>query len=260
MPQFLLLLLVGLGAGVFSGMFGIGGGVIIVPILIVFLAFPPVTATATSLAALLLPVGIFAVIAYHRKKQVDFKAAALVAVGLITTNIIGAEVALALPEATFKQIYGLFLLYNAWRFIEPLIWLGRVEAKPKTEDGKEAHWAALVGVGLIAGVLSGMFGIGGGVVIVPMLSGILGVGHKKAVATSLAAQLLPFSLPAVLRYYQEGMLDINAAIPVALGLAVGALAGARIALNLPSATVKRMYGFFLLAVGAWFIIQPLIGL
>jgi uncharacterized membrane protein YfcA len=259
MGDALLLLVLGLAAGVFSGMFGIGGGVIIVPVLIVFLSFAPVTATATSLAALLLPVGIFAVLEYHRKKQVDFRSALLVAAGLITTNLLGAELALALPEVTFKQIYGLFLLYNAWRFIEPLRLLKMAAPAPPASGGREAPWWALLGVGLIAGVLSGMFGIGGGVVIVPMLSGILGVDHKKAVATSLAAQLIPFGLPGVLRYYQEGVLDLWVALPLALGLAVGAIGGARIALNLPSATVKRLYGVFLAAVGVWFIVGPLLG-
>jgi len=260
MPFDPLLILLGLGAGVMSGLFGIGGGVIMVPILIVFFAFAPVPATATSLAALLLPVGILGVLEYYRKGMVNVRAAAYVALGLITTTVIGAFFALNLPADTFQQIYGVFLLYNAWRFIEPLIWLKMAEPKPKPQGKDSVSGWILFGVGLFAGVLAGMFGIGGGVVIVPLLSGVLGLNHKKAVATSLAAQLLPFGLPGVLLYYSQGVLNFWNAVPLAAGLLFGALVGARTALKLPDKLIKRLYGIFLLVVGVWFIIEPFLNL
>lgn len=254
------LIVLGLAAGVMSGLFGIGGGVIIVPILIVFFAFAPVDATATSLTAQLLPVGILAVMAYYRKGLVDVRAASYVAIGLITTTLLGAFVALSLPADLFQQIYGLFLLYNAWRFIQPLIWLKLAEAKPKPEGKESVSRWILLAVGLFAGVLAGMFGIGGGVVIVPLLSGVLGLNHKKAVATSLAAQLLPFGLPGVILYYSQGVFELWNTVPLALGLVFGSLVGARTALKIPDQAIKRLYGLFLLVVGVWFIIKPLVNL
>jgi uncharacterized membrane protein YfcA len=83
---------------------------------------------------------------------------------------------------------------------------------------------------------------------------LLHFDQKQAVGTSLAALLFPVSLGAVISYYQEGLLDPGVALFVALGLIVGAFAGAKIALGLPSVTVKRLYGIFLLFVGLRFIL------
>lgn len=266
--QTILLLLTGLGAGVFSGMFGIGGGVVIVPILILLFAFTPVQAVSTSLAALLLPVGIFAVISYYRAKLLNIRTALLVSVGLLITTIVGAEIALNLPADTLKQLYGVFLLYMGWRFAEPRkVWRNyqarqaNTASKPAentTAENVSTPWYALFALGLVAGVFSGMFGIGGGAIIVPALVGFLNYDQKLAVGTSLGALMLPVGLPGVVRYYQAGILDIGIAIPVAIGLAIGGLAGAQLALRLSSNTVKRLYGVFLLFAGTWFIVQPFV--
>lgn len=264
--QWLLLIMVGFAAGIFSGLFGIGGGVIIVPALTIFAAFGTVEAISTSLAALLLPVGIFAVIAYYRAKLLDVKSSALIAIGLLITSYIGAIITLGLPVQTLKQIYGLFLLVMAWRFIEPrklyAEWqrsrnpLPADAPKAKAEEDPElppVPWYVVFGVGLIAGLASGMFGIGGGAVIVPALVGILKYDQKLAVGTSLGALLLPVGLPGVLAYANEGVLDFPVAALVAVGLLIGAIFGAQIALNLPSKTVKRLYGVFLVFVALRFI-------
>lgn len=264
----ILLLITGAGAGVFAGMFGIGGGVVIVPVLMLLLNFSPVQAVSTSLAALMLPVGLFAVISYHRANLLSIKGAVLMALGLLITSLLGAEIALALPASTLKQLYGFFLLYMGWRFAEPrmawadwqLIRSGGSVAAPGTaeeEIQRTSGWV-LFGIGLVAGVFSGMFGIGGGAIIVPALVGFLNFDQKVAVGTSLAALMLPVGLPGVLRYYEAGQLDIGVAIPVSLGLAAGSVIGARIAIGLPSKRVRRLYGLFLLFTGLWFLVQPYI--
>ncbi len=265
--QWLALLIVGLVAGVAAGLFGIGGGVIIVPALTILLGFELKKATGTSLAALLMPVSIFAAIAYYRAGKLKISTAAWVALGILITSGIGANIAIGLSTAVLRQVYGIFLLYVSWRFIEPRKWQAEMQkrmlekekppATPVTEaDPPETTvaWYILFIVGLVAGILSGMFGIGGGVVIVPALVGLLRMDQKRAVGTSLAALLLPVSLPGVIAYYNSGDLDITVAALVAVGLIVGAIFGARIALRLPSATVKRLYGIFLLFVAARFIL------
>jgi uncharacterized protein len=262
--QWLALLIVGLVAGVAAGLFGIGGGVIIVPALTIVLGFELKMATGTSLAALLMPVGIFAVVAYYRAGKLKISAAFWVALGIVISSYIGAEIALGLDTKILKQLYGIFLLYVAWRFIEPRKWQAEIRQRnqqtqtpsPNLTDPPEAtvSWYILLMVGLVAGILSGMFGIGGGVVIVPALVGLLKMDQKRAVGTSLAALLLPVSLPGVISYYNSGLLDIAVAFLVAVGLLVGAIGGAQIALALPSGTVKRLYGIFLLFVAARFIL------
>ncbi len=253
------LLLVGLGAGVLSGMFGIGGGVVIVPALTILLGFELKAATGTSLAALLMPVGIFAVLAYHRAGLLRLSTAVPVAFGLIFGAIVGANIALGLPTQTLQQLYGVFLLWIGWRFAEPRKFYAAYragtlrQAAPPPPDTIDASFWVLLLVGLGAGVLSGMFGIGGGVVIVPALVALLKFDQKLAVGTSLAALLLPVSAGAVVAYYQAGMLDFGVALLVAIGLIVGAFGGAKLAISLPSSTVKRLYGVFLLIIGLRFL-------
>lgn len=257
------LLIVGIIAGILSGMFGIGGGVVIVPALIIFLGFTTTQATSTSLAALLMPVAIFAVLQYYRQKLIDLRAAALIATGLLITSWVGADIAIKLPAQTLRQIYGVFLLYMSWRFIEPrqlyMTWdaqhrgTSAAPSSPTAQRTPNTSPLVPLGIGLVAGVASGMFGIGGGAVIVPALVGFFNYDQKLAVGTSLGALLLPVGLPGVLRYGAEGLLDVPVAILVAIGLVIGAFFGARIALGLPSKTVKQLYGIFLIFVGIRFI-------
>lgn len=276
MPEhWVIILAIGLLAGVLSGLFGIGGGVIIVPALILFVGFTTVEAISTSLAALLLPVGSFAVVVYYRAKLLDLRSAALIAFGLITTSYFGAEITLSLNADTLKQVYGIFLLYVSWRFVEPIAVYNTYQSKrvmpestvevtkedettvvaPDFAEPPAVPWYVILAVGLVAGIASGMFGIGGGAVIVPALVAILKYDQKLASGTSLGALLLPVGLPGVLSYSSKGVLDYGAAALVAVGLLVGALFGARIALGLPSRTVKQMYGVFLIFVAVRFILK-----
>ena len=263
MPEFpLALLILGVAAGILSGMFGIGGGIVIVPILTTFFGFEFLTATGTSLSVLLLPVSLFAVIAYYRAGRLKIPVAAWVGVGLVFGSWIGANIAFALPTKILQFIYGIFLIYCAWRFFEPRKWLAarRAETPPAADSSAtemDAHPLLLVLVGVAAGVASGLFGIGGGLVIVPILVTLLHFEQKLAVGTSLGALLLPVSLPAVITYYNEDRIQLATAVLIALGLIFGAFAGARIALGLPSTTVKRLYAIFLLIVAIRFITQAI---
>ncbi len=259
MPELWLpLVLVGLVAGVAAGMFGIGGGVIIVPALSVVLGLALKAAIGTSLAALLMPVSIFAVLTYYRAGKFKIASAAWIAVGLVGGAIAGARIALALDTTVLEVLYGLFLLYMAWRFIEPIKWWGEWRGtrpvQPDPEVLANPHWAHLLILGLIAGVLAGMFGIGGGVIIVSALVQFLHFDQKQAVGTSLAALLPPVNLGAVISYYNEGLLNIAAAACVAAGLVLGSVAGARIALGMSSAAIRRMYGFLLVFVGLRYLL------
>ena len=251
------LVLVGAAAGVFAGLFGIGGGIIIVPALILLAGFPLVKATGTSLAAILLPVGILGVAAYYKARIIDLRASAYIAAGLLTSVVIGAWLANTLPVDLMRRFFALFCLYVSWNFIDPVRRVQRlrgcpVPAKPEPEEYPRPSPYALISIGLLAGVMAGMFGIGGGNIIVPMLTLALHYPAKRAIATSLGAILFPFGLPGVLYYYNAGTLDLSAAAWIALGLFLGTVFGARITISLPSRTVKLLYGIFLLFVAARF--------
>ena len=256
--QTLFLLIIGLAAGVLSGLFGIGGGVLIVPGLILIAGFSLVQATGTSLAAILLPVGLLGVLVFHKARIIDLRASLLIATGLMSTVAVGAWLANALPGDLMKRLYGAFLLYVSWRFIKPVDIIrglrGRVPvSRPEPEEIPRPSAVVLLGVGLAAGVLSGLFGIGGGNIIVPVLTAFLGYPAKRAIATSLGALLPPIGLPGVILYHHAGSLDLLTAVPVAAGLFLGTVVGARFNIQLPGKTIKLLYGLFLLFVALRFI-------
>lgn len=263
--ELIALLFTGAVAGVMSGMFGIGGGAIIVPALMLLLDYSQVKANGTSLAALLLPVAIFACIQYYRQGKLIPRVAFIVAIGLAAGAYFGANIALDLDPTTLKRAFGAFLLYMAWRYAMPrqwwLEWRGE---KPEAPVEKEKipnlytpqMTVFLLLTGFVAGILSGMFGIGGGIIIISVLTGLLGFDQKLANGTSLGALLLPVGLPAVYEYYQQGQLNLAASIPLAAMLALFSILGARFALGLPAAKVKRYYGIFLLFIGFRFLFLP----
>ncbi|MEO8090568.1 MAG: sulfite exporter TauE/SafE family protein [Gemmatimonadales bacterium] len=108
-------------------------------------------------------------------------------------------------------------------------------------------------IGLAAGVLSGLFGVGGGILIVPALIFFAKFPTKLALGTSLGALLLPVGLLGVLTYYKSGHFEIRASLFIALGLFFGAWGGARLAQVVPAATLQRMFALFiaLMAVRLW---------
>lgn len=115
----LIFIAIGLAAGVLSGLFGIGGGVVIVPALIFFAKLPPIAATGTSLAALLLPVGLLGAMEYYRKGNLNITAALWVALGLFIGVWFGAKLAHQLSPLQLRRGFSVFLLIVAGK-----LWYG----------------------------------------------------------------------------------------------------------------------------------------
>lgn len=104
-------------------------------------------------------------------------------------------------------------------------------------------------IGLTGGVLSGLFGIGGGIVIVPALILLIGMQAKQAAGTSLAALLLPVGILGAIEYHRAGYVDVRLAAVVAVGILIGAFLGARLAIGLPNELIQRAFGVLLVLVG-----------
>jgi uncharacterized protein len=111
----MIFLAIGLGAGLLSGMFGIGGGIVIVPALVLLAHMTQKTATGTSLAALLLPVGALGAYEYYKAGAVEGRAALLIAPGLLVGALIGAKVALQIPTRDMQRAFAVFLCVVAGR-------------------------------------------------------------------------------------------------------------------------------------------------
>ena len=113
----LLLVLVGFAAGVLSGLVGVGGGIIVVPALVLLLGFSQQEAQGTSLGLLLLPVGILAVINYYNKGFIDMKVVGIMSIAFIIGGYAGSKLALQLSQETVKKIFAVVLFYTAFRML-----------------------------------------------------------------------------------------------------------------------------------------------
>jgi len=110
MPNIALYILLGLFAGVFSGVVGLGGGVIIVPVLVFLFGMTQHQAQGTTLALLVPPIGILAAYEYYRRGFVDIRIAALICLGFVAGSVIGARIGTSLPEDILKKVFGVALL------------------------------------------------------------------------------------------------------------------------------------------------------
>ena len=112
-----IVILIGIAAGMLSGLVGIGGGLVIVPALVYFLGFSQHTAQGTSLALILLPVGIFAVIFYYKQGHVDINVVWLLAVGFVIGSALGSKVALNLSQEAVKKIFAVLMILIAIKML-----------------------------------------------------------------------------------------------------------------------------------------------
>lgn len=106
----------------------------------------------------------------------------------------------------------------------------------------------LIFVGLLAGILSGLVGLGGGVIIVPALVFVLGFSQHQAQGTSLGILLLPAGIFAVINYYKKGYIDVNVVMLLFVGFLVGGWLGSKFSLNVSEATLKKIFGIALLLI------------
>jgi len=113
----LLLAIIGLAAGILSGMIGIGGGIIIVPALVFVLGFTQQQAQGTSLGLLLLPVGILAVMNYYKQGFIDVKVVAIMCVTFVAGGWLGSKIALSLPQETVKKVFAIILILVAFKML-----------------------------------------------------------------------------------------------------------------------------------------------
>src|SRR3982751_5887708 len=113
----IILVIIGLAAGMLSGLVGVGGGIIVVPALVYFLGFSQHQAQGTSLGLLLLPVGILAVLNYYNKGYIDIKVVFIMAIAFVIGGWVGSKLAVTLPELTVRRIFAIILFYSAFKML-----------------------------------------------------------------------------------------------------------------------------------------------
>ncbi len=117
------------------------------------------------------------------------------------------------------------------------------------------EWIIVLLIGVLAGIVSGMVGIGGGLIVVPALVFFFGMGQHMAQGTSLAMMLPPIGALAVYNYYKTGQVDFKIALILCLSFVVGSFFGSKIALGISESVIKKLFGIFMLAVGIKLILN-----
>lgn len=212
-PPIVTLALLGALTGLLSGLFGIGGDVVLVPMLTIFLGFQQRLAAGTSVAAIL-PAAIVGGIGYAVQGNVDWMAAVLLAVGIVIGAQIGSYLLAKVPTGFLRWMFMVFLLgvvVSLW-FVVPQ---REAEIEMTLFLG-----AGLVALGLVTGVLSGLLGVGGGVIVVPALMFFFGSNDLVAKGTSLI-MLIPGSISGTLGNFKRRNVDLRSAI--ILGVAASLL-------------------------------------
>lgn len=111
------------------------------------------------------------------------------------------------------------------------------------------NWIGLIFLGILAGILSGLVGIGGGIIIVPALVFFYGFSQQMAQGTTLVTMIPPIGILAAYVYYQNGQVDVKTAIFIALGFLVGGFIGAKVAVNLDKNILEKVFAVVLILIG-----------
>lgn len=235
--------LLGLAAGLASGLFGVGGGAVIVPGLVLVVGLAEHAAFATSLAAIVL-IAPAALASFVLEGTVNWGAAGVLLAGGTVGALVGARLVAGISGALLRKAFAALLLLVGARLV-----LGVGLAAGGAEVGlTPGRLAGLVTLGLVAGLVSSALGVGGGVVLVPALVLLFGVAQHLAEGTSLAV-IAPTALIGAWRHGRRGATDWRLGLVIGAGGVVGGLFGAQLALALPAAALGRLFGAFLLVTG-----------
>jgi hypothetical protein len=244
----LVLVIAAVLIGWIASMIGVGGGVFMVPLLAFFYVPTTQVAVGTSLAAIVFN-SLSSTLGYARRRAVDFRLGAWIIPTATLSAWLGAYLTRFISSAGLSIAFGVFLVYVASVMIwgkEPKEIAAWLQAKPEGENPGERFSPLAAGmVGLIAGLASGFFGIGGGAVMVPAMTLLLGVDILKAVATSLFV-MGPSALIGSLQHYAQGNVRLEYMIPLTLGIIVGAQLGSFTATRVPKLFLRRLFGVVLL--------------
>lgn len=237
----------GVAAGFIGGLFGIGGGLLMVPGMVLLLGIVQSRAHATSVTAIVAAASA-AVVPLALDQRVDWDTAALLLAGSLAGAAAGARAMARIPEVWLARGFAALVVAAAARMI---LDAGAGAAAPATATGgfdvALAGGIGLIVVGLLAGALAALLGIGGGIVMVPALVTIFSFDQHVAQATSLAV-IVPTAVVAAVLHVKAGRVDLRLAATLAAGGLGGGLAGAATALSLEGALLARMFAVLLVVV------------
>ena len=256
--SFFTLFPIGIAIGFISSILGLGGGVFMTPLLLLagFVATQP-DAAGTSVAAVLFT-GASASIAYFRRKLIDCRMGLSFMPAAIAGVFLGKYIIDSVNPSWLTIAFGLFLLYPVGMML-----LGK---PPKDAKARLRGWSSglryyllIAGIGLLAGVATKVFGIGGGTVFVPSLVVLLGIDIVTAVATSLFV-MVPIALISAITSWTAGTLHWALALPLILGIIIGAQIGPRVSKRIPKKRLRQIFSVVLLYAAVNMIYKGIVSL
>ncbi len=247
--RILIHLAIGLGAGLLSGMFGVGGGVVIVPALVLLLGYDQRLAAGTSLAAIV-PTATVGVISYALSGDVQWIAALILA----AAAVIGAQIGTwLLPRIPVFALQIGFLVFLVGVIVSLYLVI------PERGEAFDVTWATgigLAGLGLATGVLSGLLGVGGGIVVVPALVLLFGTSDLIARGTSLL-MMIPTALSGTVGNLRRRNLSLVGAMLIGGAACTTTALGAWIAKSIDPFTGNVVFSIFLAAIAVQMLARAL---
>jgi uncharacterized protein len=246
-------LALGMTAGVLVGLLGIGGGVVLVPAMVYLLGYDQHLAQGTSLFILLPPIGLGALREYWRNGNVDLGAGIACAAGFLVGGYGGGVLAVPLPSRDLRGIFGVFLILSA-----VLLW-NKARSRSKSissantgaESDNAVRIAGITFVAALCGVAAGMVGIGGGVLLVPLLGLLFGFSQHRAQGTSLVALIPPTGILAFLEYAKAGYVSWPTGLLLIPGVFLGGILGGQLARQLNPRRMREVFAGLMLLLGLW---------
>lgn len=256
MTQHILYFLLGSVTGGVGGLIGIGGAVILIPFLRLFVGIPAATSTGIAI------IGSFTTSLSGSFKYYKFgniyliELLPIIIAGAISSSIFSIVFPACMKNLNiFDPALGLILLMSASKMLHSVF---TKKKDASEESNKERNNIFLkFSIGLIAGIFPAIFGIGAGVLLVPTFNFILRMDIKKAMGSSLVCFCLNALISAIFKYYQ-GYVDLSIAIPIALGALIGAYTGANLNKKFKSTWLRFIFGLYLCYVAVRFILPSVI--
>ena len=225
---------IGLAAGILGGLIGLGGGIIMIPLLVGLMKLDQCRAHGTSLAVLIFT-GISGAATYGFHGQIDWMAAAALALPSLFTAAAGARLADRLPDWKLKKIFGVFLIVcSVLLLLKPFLtdMIGTLPGHTPI--------IALVITGIITGFLSGLMGVGGGTIMVPAMVLLAGFSQHAAQGTALLV-MVPMGAVGAFAHWRLGNVSGGLLYGMVPGIIMGTFAGGNIAQIIPDNPLRWMF-------------------
>ncbi|HKI76940.1 MAG TPA: sulfite exporter TauE/SafE family protein [Ignavibacteriaceae bacterium] len=270
--QIILIFLCGVLFSAFGTVVGFGGGIFMIPVLIIFFNVPINIAVGSVILALL-PGSLISTYFNYKNKKIDYLTGIFLEVPTIIGTILGSLLTAILPLfsleiifSVFVSIVGIYTFRKGQKNITSLnksglfFKLNRTGPRIVRKSGTSAYRISVVLAsvfGMVAGMMSGLFGIGGGFLKTPIMVNVFGIPPSVAAATALF-MIVFTSLTGSISHYMLGHLDFTYSLPIVAGFIVGAFVGNHFNLKISEKTLASLIGFGLLLAGAAVLINAIV--